>query len=239
MAAAELDRHRRGVVGVRAFAQLAVGVRAVDEDVASGRQIRDVDRLAFPLRHVVVAEAGRDALSQRARVGPVAAAVAGPARAPVQGARLVRVVQAEARLAVAAEQLSGPAELVALEAREVPVPVRPRTDEAKRRRQLVPSLADELRSAHQVAGALALDDERRRADVVHRGAEDEQQPAASRDDGDAERRGLVEVRQRRRAPHARASAERARDPQRFGARQLALEAQREVAARPDQALPTR
>src|SRR3954451_1570933 len=41
---AELDRHRRRVIGVRAFVQRAVGVRAVDEDVAARRQIRDVDR---------------------------------------------------------------------------------------------------------------------------------------------------------------------------------------------------
>src|SRR3954465_2476028 len=63
---AQLDRDRRGVVAVRAFAQRALRVRPVDEDVAARRQARDVDRLAFPLRHVVVAEAGRDALSERA-----------------------------------------------------------------------------------------------------------------------------------------------------------------------------
>src|SRR3954451_6501482 len=115
-AAAQFDRHRRGVVGVGAFAQLAVGVRAVDEDVVPRWQIRDVDRLAFPLRHVIVAKARRDALSQRPRLWSVAAAVAGPARSHVRGARRVRVVQAEARLAVSSSQFSGPAKLVALEA---------------------------------------------------------------------------------------------------------------------------
>src|SRR3954462_5161580 len=91
--AAQRDRDGRGVVGVRALAQRTVRVRTVDENVAARRQVRDVDGLTFPLRHVVVAEAGRDALAERACARTVAAAVAGPARVQVRGTRLVGVVQ--------------------------------------------------------------------------------------------------------------------------------------------------
>jgi hypothetical protein len=107
-------------------------------------------------------------------------------RTSVQGTRLVRVVEAEARLAATADQPAAEAQFVALEVGEVPVPVRLRADEVKRRAQCEPARPDELRRAHGAAESLSFDYERRLADVVHCGAEDEQQPVSPRDDGDAE-----------------------------------------------------
>src|SRR5262245_41445143 len=75
--AAQLEQHGGGVVPERALAQDMVGVGPVHEDEPTA-EAGDVDRLALLERDVVVAEPGRDPLSDRSRARPAARALARP-----------------------------------------------------------------------------------------------------------------------------------------------------------------
>ena len=143
----------------------AVRVRAVDEDVAARRQAGDVDRLALLL-------AARSRRRSRARCPRGAVRAPGRSRpqSPVQrgarfsGARLVRVVEAEAGLAIAPDERAVAAELVALERRRgasAGASASGRSEAASAARIAAPPTTCHARI--DAADALALDDERRPA----------------------------------------------------------------------------
>src|SRR5581483_5529158 len=188
----EGDQRRGRVVRVGTLPQHAVRVRAMDEHVAAGPEAGHVDRLSLLPRDVVVAESGRDPFPDRLRVGPSAKALGPPDRRPVQRPRLVRVSEAEAGLAVAADERAvRPAELVAFEPGEVPVLVGLGADVSQPHRQREAAAPDDLPRPHRAPRATAGDDERAAPDVVDGGAEDEQVPAGAGDDRDRKRRRLV------------------------------------------------
>ena len=95
----------------------------MDEDVATGREAGDVDVLALQARHVVVAEAGREALANSQPRGLSTPAFLRPdgicrlAGKPDARVRVIAVAEAKAGLVVATDGLARRRpELVALEA---------------------------------------------------------------------------------------------------------------------------
>ena len=82
----EPDEQRRGVVAVARLAQVEVLVRAVDEPVAAGRHLRDVELLAVEERRIAVGVADRRALLDEPRLRVELLAVAEEARRPVRDA---------------------------------------------------------------------------------------------------------------------------------------------------------
>src|SRR5581483_5928466 len=123
---------------------------------AAGPEAGHVDRLSLLPRDVVVAESGRDPFPDRLRVGPSAKALGPPDRRPVQRPRLVRVSEAEAGLAVAADERAvRPAELVAFEPGEVPVLVGLGADVSQPHRQREAAAPDDLPRPHRAPRATA------------------------------------------------------------------------------------
>ena len=179
----------------------------MDEDVAPGGKVRDVELLPVEERRVAVDVADRRPLEDAVRVGQARSAVADEARragtADARRRTPPAVDEAEAALAVADDEpeVHRATQLVAHEGLEVPVEVRrvelvvEPSDVADDPGGSAPPLDHLVRDHRPTCTTGAANHERAETAVLRRGREAEAEAPARLDDAELRRRALVEVRE--------------------------------------------